>query len=128
MPLPKGFADGNVTGSRSIRFFKTGNTTGSFEDNAWLFGEADSANPAPVPDGIIRAGVGGVYTIDGVPPRTSCRFVQVRNDGAASLEISYDGVHVHDVVKAGEQQQYEDRMELGISVRGPNVAFRIVGW
>jgi hypothetical protein len=57
--------------------------------------------------------------------------ILVRNDKNGSLEISFDGTNIHDVLKEGEQQVYRNRYEGGIALRGvagATPAFRVTAW
>lgn len=149
MPFPVIWPPPPVSGARSVRFFQSGVATANFVDNAWLFGSAASAhsplpyvapgstatvNFGPVPGGGSNPNDAqpGASPPVGPPPSTptvACRFHRVYNDGGGTLEVSYDGVTVHDLVLVSDApHEYEDRMESGISVRGAGVSFRVVGW
>ena len=57
--------------------------------------------------------------------------IQVRNKGAADIELSFDGTTVHGIVPAGTTRLYDKRREAGISLRGVAlavVAFEVEAW
>ena len=58
--------------------------------------------------------------------------IRIINDGASSLQYSFDGTNVAGIVKAGEDLYYYNRFEAGIAVNfpagGAGSAFRIEAW
>lgn len=57
--------------------------------------------------------------------------ILVRNDKSGALEISFDGINVHDRLLEGEVQIYRNRFEGGICLRGvaaSTPAFRVTAW
>lgn len=161
MPFPPGWdaAAGRglplPSGVRSMRFFASGNTTANFADAAWNFavspaGGADRsmmiptaprvdpgdevASGAPVTP-VVSSPIGGQTTAPALqytPVTTQAAYaIRIHNDGAASIEFSFDGITVHGVVRTGEKLEYRRRFETGIALRGAGgvaVAFRVEAW
>lgn len=145
MPFPAGWPPRAPSGTRSLRFFRSGNATADFSDNAFLFSEAGSnayvplpyvapGSSLPVSIGVTPSGTGQIpqdaNPVNGPAPHPMVwsRCIRVKNDGAANLEFSFNGTDSHGLVRAGEERFYWDRIESGISVRGAGVAFRIEAW
>lgn len=153
MPFPVGWPPRPATGIRSIRFFASGTTGVAFSDNAFLFSDmptASTLNPTPVAKpGIQTTGIespmgGGQVPENARPdlpptppgyadphPMIWASTIRVWNDGAAAIEISFDGATVHGEVAAGKEWICRNRYEAGISLRGKAfalVAFRVEAW
>lgn len=144
MAFPAGWPPRVASSYRSIRFFATGTSTANFSDTAYLFADQASANTytplpyvAPGQNTPVQLGnppMGGGMNANDSSPTASpqhmifAHAIRIFNDGGANLEISFDGVNVHGVVKAAESLLYLSRHEAGISVRGAGVPFRIEAW
>jgi hypothetical protein len=142
MPLPSGWPPRAPSGRRSVRVYIAGNTTANFADNAYLFSDVAGANtytpmPYVAPGGertTVNLGnnpLGGGRT-DPAAPKTMiwCNTMKIINDGLQNLEFSFDGTLVHGVILPGETLEFRERMEAGISVRGPGgaTAWRVFAW
>ena len=155
MAFPDGWPPRGTNTVRSVRVFATGDTTALFSDNAILFGDYPSAN-VPLP--YLAPGSTATIVVPPVPgggrspydamggvqvpkPHITCRMLYVYNDGPGIIEVSFDGVNVHDEIRLDDTgggpnttayHQYEDRQEGGIALRikPASVAshFRICGW
>lgn len=147
MAFPTPWPPRPPSGVRSIRFFVSGTSTANFADNAFLFidGAAGSANPfTPGPPTSTSSGVTnnpltptgtgsqGVVSQLTSPERPLIWSGNIRicNDSTGDLQVSFDGVNVHGVIKAAEVFMYRNRYEAGISVRGVGgtPTFRIEAW
>lgn len=141
MAFPQGWPPVPPSGRRSFRVFTSGNATGNYSDNAFLFHLLGS-NVEPVP--VVKPGQPnstegdyGTANINQktVVPPTPQGFndyiypatIRVYNDGSSELRISFDGTNDHGAVKAGEMGYYRNRYEGGIAVKGSG-AFRIEAW
>jgi hypothetical protein len=60
-------------------------------------------------------------------PHVWASTILVNNDGAADLEVSFDGINVHGLLQPSEEKVYRGRREAGISVRGVT-DYRIEAW
>jgi hypothetical protein len=146
MAFPAGWPPRPAGNTRSIRFFKSGNATVNFSDNAYLFIDGVSADtftktpvvapgdltPVAFGDGTKSGGpAGGSNNLDpATKPMLWANTIVVYNDSGADLEISFDGVNIHDKILAAEPTQwhlYRNRHEAGIAIKG-NGAFRIAAW
>ena len=145
MALPLGWPPRPATNHRSIRFYTGGTATADFADNAYLFYDYPSANtytPSPiVPPGSLTPVSFGDGTQGGTPaigpdngdplnkPMIWANTMMIFNDGGADLEVSFDGVNVHDKVTTGDKvHACRNRHEAGIAVRGLGAKFRVVAW
>jgi hypothetical protein len=150
MPFPTGWPPRPATGRRSLRFYVADTATADFEDKAYLFAEQTGAflhAPTPViaPGDLTTVAAVGDLEKSGAPMggtdhpwsqppvqrMAHCCTLRICNDsagGGASLEVSFDGTNVHDVLKPGEQVLYRDRFEAGIAVRGLGADYRIAAW
>jgi hypothetical protein len=149
MPFPEGWPPRAVSSKRGLRFYRTGTSTASFEDNAWFFGSSLGAHqPLPyVKPGSLDPVFVGTVAGGGRDPRdtalgerpgipiTCPRFCLVFNDeeeGGGVLQVSWDGVDVHMEVFPQQEWTVEDILEGGISVRtrpgDADCAFRVVAW
>lgn len=143
MPFPAAWPPRSSSGIRSIRFYAGGTATLNFSDNALLFIDGAGANPyTPVPpvDGgstanpLTPGGTGAATVANGMaggpPPMIWSGNIRICNDGANSLEYSFDGVNVHGLLLKGEIFAYRNRYEAGIAVRGVGgtTAFRVEAW
>lgn len=148
MPFPEGWPPRAPAGYSRIRFFKEGALTADFADNAWMFSSMSpnkalpyvapgSTAPVDLSPGVSGGGRDPHDAYNGVPVQVATlvpRFLVVWNDGALGsgviLEVSFDGVVVHDVLLATENHSYEDRLESGISVRTRGVVgpFRVIAY
>jgi hypothetical protein len=144
MAFPVGWPPRPSSGARSIRFFVDGTATANFSDSAWLFSQ-DTGAQTVVPMPNVRAGdnttvahvgdltaggspMGGGTNLDpATVPMIWSYGMRVVNDSTADtdLEISFDGVNIHDKLKKGEEVLYRNRIEAGISVRGAGALYRI---
>lgn len=114
MPFPENWPSksGSSRDVSTIRFYHFGLTTGSFEDNAFIFQEKKNCPPA--------------YTFP--------KHIVVYNDGTADVLISFDGINIHGLVRPGRIKTYSNRLETGIAVRSlddPLLVqsyFRIEAW
>lgn len=144
MPFPATWPPRGASGTRSIRFYKTGTTTALFSDNGYIFADTTSANPYValpfVPPGgeRVTAAIGSppigggrdahdansdpAAGVIAPPPPTMiwCRAIIIHNDSANAIEISFDGVNVHGFIPGGVTvvRTYFDRFEAGIALRG----------
>lgn len=146
MAFPAAWPPRVSSGVRSIRFFTSGTATANFSDNAFMFIDGAGANtftPAPnVPYGsnatttnpITPSGTGAATVasamVGGPAPQIWASSIRLCNDGANSLEFSFDGTNVHGRLLTGEEVTYRGRYEAGISVRyvGGATTFRIEAW
>jgi len=148
MPLPVGWPPRAPAGYSRLRFFKEGVLTVAYADNAWMFSSMspNKAMPYVAPGstavvnlspGVSGGGQDPHDAYNGVAvevPILVPRFCFVWNDGATGsgviLEVSYDGVVLHDVILAQEVHVYEDRRESGISIRTRGVVgpFRVLAY
>jgi len=147
MAFPPDWPPGATDTVRSFRFFVAATATADFADNAYLYGNFPSANkPLPfikagssTPIDVPKAWGGGKAPEDayeGVPvptPHYTPRFVIIRNlDPTMVLQVSFDGVNVHDEFPPDTIFAYEDRQEGGIAFRfkpGTNAGdFNSSGW
>ena len=150
MPFPEGWPPRAPAGYARIRFYRAGMTTAAFQDNAWMF-SAEMANlampyvapgssaPVNLSPGVIGGGrdphdaQGGVAVPVAI---ATAHFIFVWNNMPTAtgsiLQVSFDGVNVHDEIYDGEVRTYEDRRESGISIRfkptTPIVTFRVVAF
>lgn len=105
MAFPIGWPPALPENMYSLRFYKTGNASADFADNAFLF-----VHPNP------NKGLGWSQGI---------RIVAT----TADLEYSFDGVNVHGMIPAGNEFFYFDRHEGGISVRSAVASvYEIEAW
>lgn len=141
MAFPAAWPPRVASGIRSIRFYGSGTSTANFADNAFLFINGAGANTfSPVPavtggataDPLTPAGTGTLTTQPIVHPMIWANTIRVCNDGANTLEFSFDGTNVHGVLLKGEQVSYRNRFEAGIAFRypagGAASAFRVEAW
>jgi hypothetical protein len=145
MPFPTGWPPRPAGNTRSIRFYKSGNATANFADNAFLFIDgvsADTYSKTPVvAPGDLTPVAFGDGTKSGTPagasdnldpatkPMIWCNTLVICNDGGADLEVSFDGFNVHDKIPIAEKLRIcRNRHEAGIAVRGAGAAFRIIAW
>lgn len=91
---------------KSLRFYQTGTATANFVDSQWLF-------TTTTPSGVSGQGFSRGMRITAL---------------TAALEISFDGVNVHDKVAIGATVVYQDRCEGYIAVRGATSVFTISAW
>lgn len=159
MAFPSGWGAKGIrlaTEGQNLRFYQEGNTTNAFSGNAFAF--IDGANYTPLvastpgsESPVIRGSSvkGGVpigggetnpaspsrFLASGEPQKTAptawSRVIKVSNLGAVDLQVSFDGVNIHDIIAAGTSETYRERHEGGISVRhvgGVATAFRIKAW
>lgn len=132
MAFPKSWPPRFASGRRSIRFFAQGTTSGLYSDNAFMFQEQDGANPYTALPVVVRGDGQAVVQVDspmgggvnyGDPPaQIWAQNMTITNDGVNDLEFSFDGVHLHGVVKAGETRRYRNRYESGIAFRSGTAA------
>ncbi len=159
MAFPSNWPSRHPSGRVSIRAFHEGTTSADFEDNAVMFAQLTSANPfkahpyvapgsdQPVVLGTINSG-GQTPRAGGQAPQDVARqwtqadqavplpqiwpcTIMVVNNGAAAIEISFDGTNIHGRVKSGESRTYRERFESGISLRGVGgaaVAYWVEAW
>jgi hypothetical protein len=146
MPFPPNWPPKATNSARSVRVFQKGITTAFFADNGYLFGSYAMVNqplpyvapgslaPVVVPP-VAGGGQAPQDAAGGVAlpvPNVACKIFKVYNDGAGVIEISFDGVNVHDEILAGQMHEYQDRMECGVALRFPAAgvasAFRLAGW
>lgn len=148
MAFPAAWPPRPPSGIRSIRFYTSGTATNDFADNAFLFidGGSGAANPfTPGPatstssgsttNPLTPTGTGLSPNVANqltspVPPMIWSQTIRLCNDGANSLEYSFDGTNVHGLLLKGEQVVYRNRFEAGISVRfvGGATTFRVEAW
>lgn len=139
MALPAGWPPRSASGRRSIRFYKAGTGTANFEDNAYLFsGNADANTYVPLP--VVQPGSNAVVNIGSTPSGTGTNDVgapvsmiwsngiRVCNDGAGTIEFSFDGTNVHGKIAANQSVVFWNRYEAGIAVRGAGIAFHVEAW
>jgi len=148
MAFPPGWPPRAPAGYARIRFYRAGMTTAAFIDNAWMF-SSEMANmalpyvapgstaPVDLRPGVIGGGRDPHDAVNGVEvpvPIAVPRFMYVWNDmpfaTGSILQVSFDGVNVHDEIYDDEVHIYEDRRESGISLRFkptfPIVSFRLL--
>lgn len=137
MAFPQGWPPRVASGTASIRFYKTGSSTADFADAAFLFIDGTGANPyTPLPvvlpgDDVSRYPTPAATVIAANPLGTGendpgsvkamiwSQGIRVRNlDGTNSIEISFDGTNVHGIVAPNATNEYVNRREAGIAVRG----------
>jgi len=130
MAFPPGWPPSAASGRRSIRAYISGTGTTDFADNAYLFQGLTSANPSLPP---AEVHYGTSTTVD-YPAAVSNNGdiwsgnIKIYNNGANDLEFSFDGTHVHGVLKTTEVLEYRQRYEAGIALRGNLVAFKVEAW
>ena len=127
----------------SLRFFVSETATAAFADTAYIFSQQTGANPLlplPTPTASDTPDPGELPgSSDEVPQNpagtvpsggwlyaTSIRIIN--DDGAVTLEYSFDGVTVHGTVLPGEEKLYRSRGEAGIAFRGNGADFRCEAW
>ena len=79
------------------------------------------------PMGTRKEGIGPRDPYGPPEPLVWASTILVNNDGAADLEVSFDGINVHGLVLPSEERVYRARREGGIAVRGAT-DFRIEAW
>lgn len=85
---------------------------------------------APSGGGVASPNVDGSA---GPPPMAWCAGIQIQIEAGAYLEYTFDGVTVHGRITGGVTEfvrnEYRDRYEAGIAVRGTNLAaFILEAW
>lgn len=149
MPFPANWPPRAPSGVRSIRFYVTGTATANFNDNAWLFADDVGANNyTPLPE--VKPGSTAAVVVPPSPwgagaPKGNpdpaagpilaqppamlwCRGIRIVNAGGGTLEFSFDGTNIHGVIPANTTQEYFDRFEAGICVRGASAVFHVEAW
>lgn len=141
MPFPTGWPPPPQPGrGPSLRFYVADTATANFEDRAYNFGTHTGANPlSPLPT-VSATNTPDPATLplssDAVPQNPAgtatvlyCQAIRIINDdGAVTLEYSFDGVTVHGKVLPGEEFVYRARAEAGIALRGNGADFRCEAW
>lgn len=105
--LPPAFPPPFPTNVKSLRFYATGTATGDFSVNQFSFERPDPKDPAEPEQGW----------------STNMRIIATGGD----IQISFDGTNVHGFIPDGTAQDYWDRHEGGIAIRGAGV-FHVEAW
>jgi hypothetical protein len=147
MAFPSGWPPRPASGRRSIRVYKTGVVTASFDGAAFLFIDDVGANTflpipfvAPGSSTVVAVGTtgipgsplgGGEQDKEATKPSIFSCSIRIVNIGAGDLEISFDGTNIHGYVKENAEVIYKDRYEAGIALRGVGGAtptYRVEAW
>lgn len=144
MPFPTGWPPPSQPGrGPSLRFYVAAAATANFEDRAYNFAAGAGANPLsplptvsatntpnptelPVSSDEVPQNPAGTVPSGGVLYCVAIRIIN--DDGAVTLEYSFDGVTVHGKVLPGEVYLYRARAEAGIAFRGNGADFRCEAW
>ena len=136
MPYPLNWPPLPASGSRSIRFFKSETATTDYADNAFIFIDDVGANTYTVIPTVRYGDVTSVINIGAASPGSTnakqvcANTIQVTNDGAVDISISFDGTNEQGIVKVGETVCWRDRREAGIALKvtAGTCAYRAEAW
>ena len=136
MPFPTQWPPQPASGNRSIRFFASVTATTVYADNAYIFSQQTGANTYTTIPTIQRGDTTTVVNLGYMSPGGSAtsivcaNTIQITNDGAVDVSVSFDGTNLHGIVKAGETICWRERREAGIAVKttAGTAAVRIESW